>query len=423
MEADSITVQAGGRRILSNVSFTLQKGEKLLVTGRSGSGKTTLLRTLSGIAGELYNLSIHGRVVVCGDRIQSSAEASRHVYYVPQEPWYSISAPYPILSLRNTSERYSDVIEFARLLGVEHKLFDSSTNLSSGEAQRIALLDAFLSNRRLVLIDEASSYLDRESRVKLVEAVRSLSEYGVSFIIVDHDVVLWRGCVDSVLYMDGGVSRVYEDADETPVYEDFKNLERAAGGFRRNSVDGGVVLEARDVWFRYPDSNVYTVKRFSIDIRRGEIVWLRGRSGSGKTTLLKILSRILKPSRGYLRYVGGVKTAQLVPENPLHYITNPTVGEELMGSTSTAREFNLEELWSTPIAFLSSGERRRLALASAYLRNPELLLIDEPTIGLDPWNALKVLTMLYSLSLKGCSLVIASHGDEVGLISHRVVSM
>ncbi|MCX8167627.1 MAG: ATP-binding cassette domain-containing protein [Ignisphaera sp.] len=425
VEAANITVYANGRRILHDVGFTLRNGEKLLVTGRSGSGKTTLLRSLTGIASELYGLSVHGRVIVGGEKIRSAADASRYVCYVPQEPWYSIVPPYPVLTvdLKSVGRGYSDAVELARLLNIEHKLYDSSTNLSGGEAQRIALLEAFLSNRKLVLIDEASSYLDRESKVKLVEAVRSLSECGVAFVIVDHDIVLWRDSVDAVLYMDRGSSRIFEDVSETPIYEDLSTLEMASKDLEPMQVKGDVVLEASDIWFRYPDSDTYIVKGFGMNMRKGEIVWLRGRSGSGKTTILKILSRILRPSRGLLKYTGGVRTAQLIPENPLHYITNPTVGEEMMGSTDLARELDLEKTWDTPITLLSSGEKRRLALASAYLRSPELLLVDEPTIGLDPWNAVKVLNLLRNLSLKGCSLVIASHGDEVGLISHKALSI
>jgi energy-coupling factor transport system ATP-binding protein len=83
----------------------------------------------------------------------------------------------------------------------------------------------------------------------------------------------------------------------------------------------------------------------------------------------------------------------------------------------------LEGRFDTPILRLSSGERRRLALASAYMRSPSLLLVDEPTVGLDPWNAARILELLVELASKGAGVVVATHSPGVGGIASKVVEV
>ena len=162
------------------------------------------------------------------------------------------------------------------------------------------------------------------------------------------------------------------------------------------------------------------LRGINLDVGEGEVLWIRGSSGCGKSTLLKVLAGILKPSRGYVERPRGV---QLVPENPLLYLSAPTPREELGNNLEIARSLGLEDCLDTPILMLSSGERRRLAIASAYLRQPKALLIDEPTVGLDPWNARRVLTLIAKLASRGCSVVVASHGEELGLVASSITRL
>ena len=426
LEVRELSVYSSTKRIIDKISFSLERGEVALITGRSGAGKTTLLRSLVGVAKELYKLDVNGSVTVYGEKIRNSLEASKYFYYVVQEPWYSISSPYPILDIISKADTDINTVEdLAKRLGIHHKLFDSTTNLSAGEAQRVALLEALVSNKKVVLVDEITSYLDKESKQRVVDAIKMLSECGITAVVVDHDVTIWRSIVDKVIYIDNGKAQIFYDVTETPVYQALKDLENELTSLRNscNRLDKSdeKVLEASDVWFKYPDSNSFVLRGVDVDVYRGEIVWLRGGSGKGKSTLLKILAGILKPSRGYVkRYYDSV---QLVPENPLHYISNPTVCEELNWRRDVAELAGLENSFNTPIAFLSSGERRRLAIASAYIRAPTILLIDEPTIGLDPWNAQRVLKLLIDLRSRGTAIVVASHGEELQYISSRVVEV
>ncbi|MEM0027333.1 MAG: ATP-binding cassette domain-containing protein [Ignisphaera sp.] len=421
LEVRNLSVYSSTKEILRNVNFSLSSGEILLVTGRSGSGKTTLLRSLIGIARELYGLSLSGSVSVYGNKISNTYEASKYFYYVPQEPWYSISFPYPAMDIlfKSIDIDAKAVEEMAKRLGVSHKLFDSSINLSAGEAQRIAFLEALASKAKIILIDEITSYLDRESRRQVVEAVKLASEYGETIVVVDHDIFSWRGIANKILYIEKGIATMFDDPMETPIYEDFKALEYTIKNIERFDADTEKVIEVDNIWFKYPDSKEYILKGISFDVFSGDLIWVRGGSGRGKSTLLKILAGILKPSRGSVkRFVRGV---QLVSENPLHYISNPTAGDEIGWNKEIARIAGLEDALNTPIAFLSSGERRRLAIASAFIRQPKALLIDEPTVGLDPWNSIAVIKLLTMLQQRGSAIVVASHGEELGYIATKTL--
>jgi len=147
---------------------------------------------------------------------------------------------------------------------------------------------------------------------------------------------------------------------------------------------------------------------------------IRGASGRGKTTLLKVLAGIYRASRGFVK---ARAKPQLVPENPLLYISSPTPREELGGDEGLARVAGLANRLDTPIAFLSGGERRRLAIASAYRRSPELLLLDEPSVGLDPWSALSVAKLVSHLARSGSAVVIATHDPYLRFLGTRVVEL
>jgi ATPase components of various ABC-type transport systems, contain duplicated ATPase len=426
LEVKNLSVYANSQTILRGITFSLEKGERLLVVGRSGSGKTTLLRSLTGIAQEIFRLSVFGSVSVYGEKVLNSVEASKHFFYVPQEPWYSIATPYPVLELlfdNRCNMCLKSIESFARKLGVYEKLYEASTDLSAGEVQRLALLQALAVKSHTVLIDEITSYLDSEARRNVVEAVKIISEQGVAVVVVDHDIELWRGSVDKVLYIESGVGKLYEDPMDTPMALDLKRLRNELKNSKHvvESSRGTPVLVAEGVWFKYPDAADYILKDVYVTIHPHEVTWIRGGSGKGKSTLLKVLAGVLKPSRGWVKRF--IKEVQLVSENPLHYISNPTVGEELQWDTSLAMLIGLESKLDTPITLLSSGERRRLAIASAFRKQPKLLLIDEPTVGLDPWNAIAVVKLLSLLQSRGSAIVVASHGEEFECIASRIVEV
>jgi ABC-type multidrug transport system ATPase subunit len=426
LEVEELTIEADGIRLLGPISFSADSGDIVLVTGPSGSGKTTLLRALTGSASKVYELKVTGKVRISGITPSNTAELSHILFYVPQEPWYAIAAPYTLYEiLFSTDLSPSEARRVLDELGIGGKLFESTVWLSAGEAERLLYGEAIASNRKVLLVDEVTSYLDPEHRRVIVKSVSEAAADGKLVVVVDHDVRLWRGIATKTLYIERGNAVVYGDPTETPVYAELQKLGERLEHLRRKLMklpkeNVETVVRVENAWFRYPDARDYTIRGVSFEVRRGEIVWIKGVSGKGKTTLLKLLAGIYRASRG--RVVRSVK-GQLIPENPLLYLSEPTPREELEGNIELARFVGLEHRLDTPILKLSSGERRRLALASAYSRSPSLLLVDEPTVGLDPWNAVRVMELLVELAARKAAIVVATHSADLGSIASRIVEI
>jgi len=402
-----------GEPIVKGVNLRVRGGELVLILGRSGSGKTTFLRALTGIAAEVFGLRIEG-VVRVGDRNSLS--------YIPQEPWSAVASPYPVIELLNfTSRELGEVLKVLKELSLGNVVRENSSSLSPGEIQRLLIAEARLCRAGTLLIDEALAYLDPGSRsivAKLVE--EHVNEGGIA-LVVDHRVDVWRDRASRVLLFEDGIAREVGDSDLREYEKMVEECEREVRRLRDSvRVRGDVVAEIENLWFRYPDASEYVVKEFSARVRRGEILVVRGRSGCGKTTLLKLLAGIYRPSRGHLRMLA---KPQLVPENPLLYISSPTPREELENDVELAEVVGIAHRLDTPIAYLSGGERRRLAIASAYRRGGEVILIDEPSVGLDPWSALRIARVLTELARRGTSIVIATHDPLIASLGHEVVEL
>lgn len=399
---------------LLDVNFELREGEVLLVTGKSGSGKTTLLRAITGTIWAIGGF-VEGKIVVGNKDINEwkPSELYKVIEYVPQEPWYAI--------LGHTV--YAEVCYALALNGVSCKDLDFSYlgmsklinrltyTLSAGESQRVLWLEAVRRGARLLILDEPLVYLDQEARVIVKKFVENTLERGLSVVVVDHDPFQWEFLDPKLLYLENGRVKYY-GAWSREVLGKNTTLRVRRGGVKR-----GVFVKYENTWFKYPGGD-YVVKGFTGTIERGSLTCFIGPNGAGKSTLLKLGAGVLKPSKGTVERHG---YATYIPENPLLYFTAPTPLEELLLSAKgdenrvldVAERLNLKHVLEKPLAKLSSGERRRIAIASAYLAGFEGYFIDEPTSGLDRESAIAVLETLTSLLEEGKSVVVATHDERV----------
>lgn len=208
------------------------------------------------------------------------------------------------------------------------------------------------------------------------------------------------------------------------------------------------MIEVVDVWYKYPDGPV-ALRGVSLKIERGELLAIMGENGAGKTTLIKHFNGLLKPQRGVV-YVDGVDTRRtsvaelsrkvgIVFQNPDHQLFCSTVEEEILFSLSNLEldedekrrrlEWVLELLdleryrQRSPFS-LSGGEKKRLALASILCMKPEVLVLDEPTMGQDYEQKLKLAELLFSLVRAGRTVVVVTHDVEfAAMYFPRVVLM
>ncbi|MEM2398232.1 MAG: ATP-binding cassette domain-containing protein [Ignisphaera sp.] len=416
LKVEKLKLYAKDKPITSINSASVGEGEVILVTGPSGGGKTSFLRCIAGL-NNLFNIEFSGFISLSINR--------DYISYIPQEPWFGVISPYPVLEVMSFSEEYEDhVHRYVKLFNVEHVLESNSMDLSAGEIQRILFIEAILSRSKLILVDEITAYLDEELRKQLVDVVEEVrNSYEMSFVVVDHDIELWRNRVDKVLYVEPmGESWMYPSVDEIPLINELDELKAEVKNLSRNIKDvlgKDTQLKLSNVWFRYPDSREYTIKGVNLDIRRGELVAIRGPSGKGKSTLLKLIAGIYRTSRGAIKRF--TKNIQYIPENPLLYLSEPTPRDELLNQVDLALKSSLVNALDTPITRLSSGERRRLAIASALARGADIVLVDEPSVGLDVKNLVNVLKLLAEAITKGVSVVIATHSSLLSSSAHTTV--
>jgi len=414
--------------VLRSLDLELGSGEIILITGYSGSGKTSLLRILLGSIPKIFPGVINGY-------FQPDIEVlNKLTFYLPQEPWFGVASPY-VWSEISTVAKIPDINTVGKVLDkfdLSHLINRSTYTLSAGEIQRILIILALLSNKRILLLDEPTSYLDEHNANLFVELVSRLSrEMGVGLVIIDHRIDLWSRYVDNIYVLDKGKIEDYSNSSYEKIYrlyiDKIHSLKRDLAGERRDRC-----LEFRMSGFKYPGSGRLLLRELEGELCYGNIILIKGPSGSGKSTLLKILiERILDKryrDEVYIKYrnisEGKVKRdIMYIPDNPLLFFTEPTVNEELSGSIDLLKKLGVPENRSSlSIKRLSSGERRRVALLSAVARGGRLLFIDEPTVGLDPYNKYLYLRFIRELaSEKNYGFIIASHDPHIELIADEII--
>lgn len=410
---------------LRDVRIELEEGEVLLVTGRSGSGKTTLVRAITGTL-KAAGGYLEGCVKILEQDIHSANPefVFENVAYIPQEPWYALlgHTAYAeichVLSLKGVSCCEADLVHFG-LAGFAH---EPVYTLSAGQVQRVLWADAVVKGAKLLVLDEPLVYMDEYSRKSALRVVEDAIQNEVSVIIVDHNPLVWKELEPKIMVLDSGRC-VYYGGWTDDILSVGAGQIKASTRFPRDTI-----VSLRDVWFRYPGVKSYILRGFTAEFKGGVLTAVRGPNGSGKTTLLKLAAGILKPQRGEVRRLG---RCIYIPENPLLYFTMPTAWEELFSAAGkdenrvleVSEVLGLKSVLEKPLAKMSTGERRRVALASAFLYGADAYFVDEPTGGLDFESALQVLELIEVLLREGKAVVVATHDERFRRVADEVLEL
>ena len=412
--AKDLRVLINGEEVLANISLEVDVGEVLCVTGPTGSGKSTLLKVIAGIIPKLYpSFKVVGYVRVFGLDPQEAVREGL-VAYVPQDP-----SSYFIGS--TVSEEISFTSGLGGNYGIDKIVGDLLDNrarsiheLSDGQLYRLLLATAVSSGTKLLLLDEPTSHVDPWCLREVLKLVRDYClSYGASAIIVDHRVRLVKDFVDRVIQLNS--NHLSNANAELPVI--------TAEG---SSYDTNVLVSAENLSFTY-DGVHYVVNGVDFEVRSGESVVFIGRNGAGKTTLIKLLARLLKPTKGK---VFTTEPVFMIPQTPVYWFSQDTVRGEvelyarLWGFRGSVREvlerFYLSRVSSLSPYSLSVGEARRLSLALAYVSGAKVLLLDEPTLGLDPTSKTLLIKVIHTFLKVGSAVVIATHDLDMVKYFSRV---
>ena len=424
----------GAAPALDRVSLVIEPGEVVLVLGPSGSGKSTLVRALAGLVPWFHGGRFAGRVEVVGRdtrraRPSELAGAVATVFQDPEDQIVLAQVEAEVaFGLENVGTPPSAILPRVHcaleVVGAAHLAGRRVTELSGGELQRVCLASALALEPRLLLLDEPTSQLDPAGAEAFLErAVAS----GAAVVVSEQRPATALRLADRVLFLDRG--RIVLDAprDEAVAWLDEHRPAWTASPSTTalQGAVGEVVTRVAGARFAY-GGGPEVLGGASLELRRGEVVALTGPNGSGKTTLAKIAAGLLEAQGGTVERTG---RAAFLLQDPGRYLVRETALDEV--ALGARRDRAARALAEVGLAWaeraqprdLSSGERERLALATVLVTEPDLLVLDEPTRGVDPERKAELAGLLRAQAARRATLVVTHDVTFAGEVADREVSL
>ena len=397
--------------VLKNSDFFLEYGEVSLLAGFSGSGKSTVLSILTGIIPNLTGGNLKGSVFVDGQDISGKKINSicKKVALVMQNAENQIihdtvedEIAFGMENFAFEKRKMEEQIEKScKMLNLERQW--QTRTLSGGQKQRLITASALSTEQKIILLDEPLANLDTDGTLLLMQTLKTLSRKGYAVLIVEHRLDELMEYVDSVWNISGKKLVKINDkekflSEQTVFIKDIckKNTENVAME---------ILFSLKNV--KYSVNGREILKDISFDIKKGERVVLCGQNGCGKTTLLRLIARLADCSGGQImqnldkklgqkqKMSSGIKNkwfkkVGVVYQNPNYQLFMPTVLEEIEFACFSKeyakkiiRLFALEPILSRHPQSLSEGQKRRVSIAAVLACRPEVLILDEPTVGQD----------------------------------------
>lgn len=367
------------------------------------------------------------------------------------------------LDSRQIKRRVWEALQFSNIMDLAYRNINS---LSGGEKQKVAICSALAYLPKVIILDEPTSQLDPAASEEVVQLIKKINEeLGITIVVIEQRIDKWFDIADNIAIMEkgsinfyGSKKKLYEHHEKNlnsylPAYLKLskllgiekipENIKTARKQFeklkkRSNANSGGEdssnkstdenAIEVKRLSCRYDNSEV--LKDFSLSVNTGEFVGVLGANGAGKSTLLKCLMN-LKDYNGNIKILDRdtkkLKVKELarnigyVSQNPNDYISKYTVRDELKFTLDNhgiqdndaidniLKELELYELKEKNPRDLSGGERQRVALASILVLKPKILLLDEPTRGLDYDAKIKLGKILKKLNENGTTILLVTH--------------
>ncbi len=460
---------------LKNVNFSVAQGEIVTVCGLCGCGKTTLLRLLKPTLAPtgtsdgkilffetlISELDQKEEAEQIGFLMQSVEEQ-----IVTDKVWHELSFGLENLGLSNTEMRIR-VSEIASFFGMEEWFHKETHTLSGGQKQILNLASLMVMQPTVLILDEPTAQLDPISAQEFLKILEKINrELGTTIILTEHRLEDVFPISDRVIFMDEG-EVVLDDTPEkvgaflkqtnhemfsalpTPMkihacienefpcpmtvregkawldaYQKTHALHPENIASFAPSVPKEKALSLKDVWYRYEKEEKDILKGLTLSIGNGEIFSLLGGNGAGKSTLLSIISGCRKVGRGKIICN---KKISMLPQNVKSLFSESTVFAELLAvleeknlsedekktrAEDIANRFEIAKFLDVHPYDLSGGEQERLGLAKVLLTEPEILLLDEPTKGMDAGFKTELKTILKDLKNQGKTVLLVSHDLE-----------
>jgi erythritol transport system ATP-binding protein len=469
LSAHNIAKSYGSIHALKGVNFDIRYGQVTTLFGENGAGKSTLMKILSGVV-----QPTSGEIVLDGEGVNftSSTDARDHgISIIHQE--LSLA---PNLSVRDNVFMGREIpgatgVDFAeeerqvrRLLEELEEDIDPLTpveDLRLGQQQIVEIARALSIDSRILIMDEPTSALSAAEVEVLFKVIRDLTAKGVSIVYISHHLEEALEITDHAVVLRDGTMTAYApraDIDLEWIVRNMVGEHYDLGSPPSGYAFGETALSVVDLTVADPNAGFNLVDRLSLDVKAGEIVCIYGLMGAGRTELLETLAGRLKPKSGRI-FLEGEEISSLsiadriacglalVPEDRQRdgLVQTMSVGENMslasiMNFTrglftsrrieqsliaDTIRKVTVKTSGgSAPIGSLSGGNQQKVVIGKMLATDPTVLLLDEPSRGIDIGAKAEVFKLLAERARTGLAVVFStSEVSECLSVAHRIIVM
>jgi len=433
---------------LNNINLEIKDGELIVLTGESGCGKTTFTRLLNGLAPNYYHGTVSGKLMMDGENIigKSVSELGRKVGSVFQNPrsqFFNVDTDSELaFAAENIAMDPKEILkrldEVTNMLDLKELRGRSIFELSGGEKQRIACGSVAVMHPKVVVLDEPSSNLDSASIDKLKNVIETWKNLGKTVIIAEHRLYYLKYLADRLIVIkDGTIAKEYSKETLANIDDQLKDM-----GLRPlcepkiktisaecNSRDQ---INIEELDYSYDRKTSALLLKETV-LPMNQVTAIVGQNGTGKSTFLKCLCGIYKAKKDKILLSGRVwdrklrnKACYLVFQDVNHQLFTESVLDELIigmskdisenekrtEASKILERFGLLDVADNHPMALSGGQKQRVAIASSIASGRDILLMDEPTSGMDELNMMRLSKELGRLKEMGKTVYVVTHDYE-----------
>lgn len=474
----------GGKTwILDGIDLEIAYGQRIAIIGKNGSGKSTLSKIIAGLSSP-----DSGIVTLCGIKVfeannvdskayQKARESIGALFQSPEDQIVTTvvedDVAFGLENLCASKEFMKKNISNAlRAVNMENHRFSDPSNMSGGQQQRVAIASSIATKSKLLVLDEPTSMLDSCAKEDVNKLFDKLQASGTTIVQVTHKISECKNA-DRILMLENGklrdVSLLELDeffTEKSPAVIGSKsmteNVEKsnaensnAESKNKRdsNKTNKNAAIEISNLSVSYANSQNPIIRDYSLSVKAGEIVAIMGKNGCGKSTLAKAICALIKYDSGSI-CVNGIKISEKTSKSQMREIRK-NIGyvmqlpeQQLFAQTvfedvaygpknfglegcelrsrvlSALKSLHIEHLAQKSPFELSGGQQRLAAIAGILACNPKILVLDEPTAGLDFEYAKIVLKILSDLHNKGVTIIVITHDfSEAKSLGARIVTL
>ncbi|MFI3229511.1 MAG: ABC transporter ATP-binding protein [Bacillota bacterium] len=416
--------------VLKDVSLSIEYGKIALIAGSSGSGKSTLFHIMNGIMQNAVGCVLTGEVLVNGASIAGksigvlSASVGSVLQNAEAQIINGVVKDEVAFGLENTAVESSKMNDIITAVCADMSLNTNAktATLSGGEKQRLITATTLALKAKIIILDEPLANLDKSGAEMLMDSLKKLAQAGYAVVVIEHRLDMLRDYVD-VLY--SVQEKCVQEVRDISAYL-AASTAKIAGSESLTQKDKPAI-EIKNV--SYEKKGCKILNNITITINKGERIVLLGDNGAGKSTLTKMMLRLIKPTTGaVVQHIDGkigqrankkwFKKVAYVFQNPNYQLFMPTVEEELLFSAHSLEycqqivdKFELEPLLDRHPQSLSEGQKRKVGVATMLAMKPDIIVLDEPTVGQDYKSLKKLVDIINEINREQNTTIITITHD------------